>query len=288
MRVSTCLWSILIITSADLALGQDTTTSAPATRRSPDSLAGSRFSAGGYHSAHFEEMKKTFNLDEKQQARVAALLKAADEDIRNTRLELQPAPEVSRRMAQTVKEIQEARAAGDSKREKELIDERAAVTRGYVEKRDKTVARLKEIDEGLKRNVVETLRPDQAAHFEEFWAAKYSGPRGAGTYRYTGPIRSALALKAATDRLGDLTPQQKSEIETAFKTHQETTRTASTPAAEEPAMRALYNGVFTALTEGQRQRVQQELSPGDSPAANQPPSAPTGGAVTPPSMPKTP
>lgn len=286
MRVSACLLTLLVITSTGLAPGQDTPTAAPSARRSPDSLAGSRFSAAGYHSAHFDEMNKTLRLDEKQQRRVTALLKAADEDIRNTRLEMQPAPDVSRRMTQTVKEIQEARAAGDSKREKDLVEERAAITRGFIEKRDKSIARLKGIDAALKRNIAETLRPDQAAQFEEFWAAHYPDPEASAPYKYTGPIRSALALKAATDRLEDLTPQQKSEIEAAFKTHQETTRTASTPDAEEPALRALYTGVFTALTEGQRQRVQQELSPKDSPAANPLPASPAGGAVAPP--PKSP
>lgn len=250
----------MLLTS--LAAAQPSTPAPVAAEAASNLRSSSRSAAYSGHMAHYDALRDELALDDAQQQRVKGLLKAADSDFLAARREMTPTPEVTRRMTETVKEIEAAKAAGDAVRERELVAERAKLTQSFIEKRDKMVEHMSAIDASLKRNIAEALRPDQLEKFDVFWSTRFAG--AAHKRPYDGPIRSAAALRAATDRLGDLTPDQQSQIDAAFKTHQEAMRNVSKPAAEEQALRALYLRVFEVFTDGQRGRVEQELNPKDS------------------------
>lgn len=267
MRVQTRFPAMLVLVLTSFAIAQPA-----ASGNVPDARAAGRTSRVTDHVSYFGALKDDLGLDDSQQQRIKQLLKAADSDFHAARLEMTPTPEVTRRMAETVKEIEAAKTAGDAAKERELVAERAKLTQGFIEKRDQVVEKMNAVDKMLKRNIAETLRPDQLEKFEAFWPTRHAA--ALNKVPYDGLIRSAVALKAATDRLGDLTPDQQTQIDAAFKTHQEAMRAAPKPAVEEQALRALYMRVFEVFTDGQRQRVEQELTPKNAPKPPQATSAP--------------
>ncbi len=267
------LTATLVFVMTGIVLAQDES-GASGSRGAGASPASVRSASQSSHISLLKPMHSAVNLDDEQTRRITVLLNAADEEFRAARREMTPDPDVTRRMNETVTEIQAAKAAGDSQKEKQLIQERTALTQEYVKKRDRLVGKMTETDEVLKRNISETLRPEQRKQFLEFWADRHAALAEYNRKAYDGMIRSATALKAATDRLGDLTPEQKTQIEAAFKVHQETMRGPQRQNLEEQALRALYVRVFDIFTDGQRQRVEQELTPKGAPKAGEPTSAP--------------
>lgn len=267
------LSATLVFVMTGIAWAQDESASS-GSRGAGATPASIRSASQSSHIALLKPMQATLNLDEEQTRRIIALLNATDEEFRAARKEMTPDAGVTRRMNETVTEIQAARAAGDAQKEKQLIEERAALTQGYIKQRDKMVSKMNEMDEALKRNISETLRPDQRKQFLEFWGDRHAALEAYNRKAYEGMIRSATALKAATDRLGDLTPEQKTQIEAAFKVHQDTMRGPQRQNLEEQALRALYVRVFDVFTDGQRQRVEQELTPKGAPKSGEPTSAP--------------
>jgi len=244
-----------------LALAQPATT-APAPR--PDAgLSRPGRIAPDEHMLYFESMKTAVGMDAEQAEKLKGLLKSADDDFRAARTDMIPTPEVRARMSDTIKEIEAAKKAGDSQKELALIEERTQIIKTMIAKRQDMIERMKQRDDMLMREISEILRPEQHEAFRSFWPVRNPAARNLQPDPYDGLIRSPVALKAAVDRLGDVTSDQKSQIEDAFKAHQEAGR-STTQAAEQAkaaGLRKLYNDVFAVLTDGQGQRVKQELMP---------------------------
>jgi len=272
MPIRLTLLLTVVLTSAP-AFGQ-TATSAPAPHPNAGLLGGRR-SAPDEHMRYYDALNKAVKLDAQQQEQVQALLKGADDEFRAAREEMVPPEAVRTRMAETIKEIEAAKKAGESQKEAALIQERAAIIKSMITKREEMIAKMKQRDELLQREITVILRPDQISAFQEFWPNRNPAARRVLPDPYDGLIRSPIALKAATDRLGDLTADQKKAIEDAFKAHQEASRTASTTEpAKAATLRKLYNDVFAVFTDSQRQRVKAELTPKQDANSKQAASAP--------------
>lgn len=216
------------------------------------------------HMKAYDDFVAGCEMDEAQKTKLKALLTAADEDFIHLRDEIKPTDETRKKMAENLKAMQEARKAGDQNKETELRKERTRMATEFTEKRQLMIEKMKARDEELHGEIKAMLRPEQIEKFETVWKDKQIlldvGPRG--------PVfstdRNPRALKAAVDRLADLTPDQKAGVESAFKTYQEAARAPSARNNRTESARiiqTLYDQVLGLLTEGQREKVQAELKP---------------------------
>ena len=168
MHVRTSLTSVLFSTLCfSVAFGQSAT-SAPSRATAADSSASGR-GAAGQHMLYYDAMKTAVKLDEPQQQKVQALLKSADEEFRAARADMIPSPEVTRRMADSVKLIEAAKKAGDSEQELALIKQRTELIKSFTEKRQKMIDRMRVRDEALQSEITALLRPEQRESFKAFW-----------------------------------------------------------------------------------------------------------------------
>ena len=216
------------------------------------------------HMKAYDDFVSGCDMDEAQKTKLKALLTAADEDFIHLRDEIKPTDETRKKMAENLKAMQEARKAGDQNKEMELRKERTRMATEFTEKRQLMIEKMKARDEELHGEIKAMLRPEQMEKFETVWKDKQIlldvGPRG--------PVfstdRNPRALKAAVDRLADLTSDQKAGVESAFKTYQEAARAPSARnnrTENNKIIQALYDQVLGLLTEGQREKVQAELKP---------------------------
>jgi len=227
------------------------------------------------HMNAFSDFATGCDMDEAQKTKLKALLTAADEDFVHLRDEIKPTDDTRKKMADNLKAMQEAKKAGDQNKEMEVRRERTRMAAEFTEKRQLMIEKMKARDEALHTEIVAMLRPEQVEKFETVWKDKQIlldvGPRGP----LFSTDRNPRALKAAVDRLPDLTPDQKAGVEAAYKTYQEAARAPSMRTNREEsnkAIQALYDQVLGLLTQGQREKVQAELKPRNPIGA--------GGAVT--------
>jgi hypothetical protein len=212
---------------------------------------------GGW-SQMLERMAKELNLDEAQLAKAETILKAQEEKSQAIYKDFVPTPEEQQKLEGLRQARREARRAGSAEEEARVAEEMRKVQEARQARlapmQEKLVAIEKEEHDGL----LAVMRDDQKEKFEIFWADWTISRRPAG------PVRSPQALKAMTDKLADLTADQKKQIEEAFAGFKKAVREDAKEDSPEYRRRTrqLYEDVIKALTPEQREKISAQLREG--------------------------
>lgn len=199
---------------------------------------------------------RELNLDEAQQNQVRALL----EEHRNREYELRTSntipPELQEKTAKVRQEMMRAREAGDADKLKELREELQSLQKEREAHLQPIKVKLDESQEQLHDQILSTLRDDQKARFLEVWDDQLTTPDA-----YGGPVRNPRVLKSQVDKLPDLSPEQKKQIDALFEQFRRTSRDPQSAGlkARKDLHRKLYDDVFALLTAEQREKVEKAL-----------------------------
>ncbi len=204
--------------------------------------------------AELAQMTEKLKLDEAQQASIGKLLEDQQTKMNDMREKMRPTDEQREKMDAMREEMRRRARAGDDAKMQELRGQMREAMGGRMEEMRKT---MEENHKALHDGITAQLRDDQKADFDKMWQARMDqmrrGPGGPG-----GPDRGPAALKSVVDKLDDLTADQKTQIETIFKTFREATKDKSGPPSPEVG-RKLQEDVMGVLTEGQKAKVEKAL-----------------------------
>lgn len=238
-------------------------------------------SAASYTAQHKTIMKEC-GVDASNEMQLLSLLESWDEVTRSI---MASAPSPRKENADLIeklriidKEIEAARQSKNPDLVQDLTKNRVQLEEMISGIDPETKRQLEEVDKKYGGAVRELVAPEKLDRLDEILESaqetQLNRPR-------RGPVRSPRALKAITDRLGDLTPEQRRNIDGVFQQFREWQRDNRGHSAEKAAQeRKLYDDVFAILTDGQKTRVEQQLGGQPRGAANADPKAPaTAGAA---------
>lgn len=211
-----------------------------------------------------DSMTEELRLDESQRQTSRQLLidyRARQIAIRKS---FQPPSEDLDRTRQLLAEMRVAQENQDEAKIKELTEKLRQLRAEQESLLAPLRRQLQEAQEALHRDLLTLMREDQKEGFERIWHERMIERRG-----YSGRVRSPKALKDAVDKLNDLTPDQREQIQALFKEHMESERrTGITAGARDRLASRLYDAVIGLLTPEQRKEVTTMLAGRDVPAAS--------------------
>jgi Spy/CpxP family protein refolding chaperone len=199
-------------------------------------------------------------LDEAQQAEVRKIMDAQRDREKELRTSVNVPQELVDRTMKTREELAQARKAGDNAKAKQLSDE-------LVELRKERDTYMKPVQEKLEQSqeqfhdqLIVVLRDDQKAAFEEIWD-EHMAASGA----YGGPLRNPRMLKSQVDKLQDLTPEQKQQLDSLFENYRKAGRDKqqSDLKTRKEQTKKLYDDVIALLTPEQKEKVEAAMQGGD-------------------------
>lgn len=239
--------------------------------------------AGPTYNAQLETIIHDCGVQEPNRDQLRDLLRTWDADTYAIMSEAAAVdPSLAEKLAGIDKELALTNEKTDPNLIRDMNEKRKMVLEAMGGWSDDLRSRIDALDSKYSGAVRELVAPGKAERLDEILSSVQNGqpnrPRRA-------PVRSPRALQAITERLADLTPDQKARIDAAFLKFRNAQRTAANkPQADEANTTKLYDDVFAILTDGQKTRVEQELR-GRSAGAAQPesgkPAAPSaaGGAT---------
>jgi hypothetical protein len=202
-----------------------------------------------------EKMTADLKLDDAQAADIKRLVEEHQKQLRDIQNEMRQPPELVQKLGELRKKLQDAQAANDQAGMKQVTDEMQSLRREHMEKTRPARDKIMQSREELRGKLAAALREDQRPGFEKIWDEYMSG--GAGR---RGPPKNPRMLRSVVERLNDLTPDQKRQIDELFKQHDEATKGKKGPEAETHTQR-LYDAVLALLTPVQREKVEPRLAP---------------------------
>lgn len=228
--------------------------------------------AAVYESQHATIMKDC-GVDPANEKQLHAVLQSWDEVTKSivgsTKKE---SPDLLEKLAVLDKEIDAAKQSNNPDMVQDLSQKRIELVNLMNGWDPDTQKQLDEVDVKYRGAVRELVSEDKLDRLDEILeAAQDTQPNRPRK----GPIRSPRALKAIVDRLGDLTPEQRRTIDAVFQQFRESQRENRGQSPDNAAKhRKLYDDVFAVLTDGQKTRVEQQLSGRATTAAPEAPKAP--------------
>lgn len=201
-------------------------------------------------------LTKELNLDEAQQAEVKRLLDEQRSREYEARTTMHMPQELVEKMAGLRQEMRQARETGDNEKLRQVRDALVALQKDREEAMKPVQEKVAEMQEQLHDQILTILRDDQKAKFEDVWE-EHMASRGG----YGGPVRSPRALKAQIDKLQDLTPDQKQQIESLFDQFRKTSREPQNAGLKQrnELTKKLYDDVFALLTPEQKDKTEKAL-----------------------------
>jgi hypothetical protein len=157
-------------------------------------------------------LTRELKLDDAQQAEFKRLLDEQREGEFKLRTSSGPSQEFVERVQKTREEMKKARDAGDMERMKQLREELMAANKEREAQMAPIQEKVEELKDQIHDQLLTVLREDQKVRFEDVWDQHMGGSSG----QYGGQLRNPRVLKAAVDKLRDLTPEQKQQIGQLF------------------------------------------------------------------------
>lgn len=187
-------------------------------RRGDGGRRGGIMAAMADPTRYLDELAVELNLSEQQKKQVAELFeahKAKTESMREAYRLTDEEREQQRALAEEMRAALEA----DDKEKIEDIRKRVADSRAARSAKIEPVRKqIEESTAKLREDVSQLLTAEQKPKFDAFWSSMMV--RGA----YGGPVRNPRALKSVVDGLGDLSSEQKEQLEGLFRTFHESER----------------------------------------------------------------
>lgn len=205
-------------------------------------------------------MTTKLNLDEAQQAQAKKIFDENRTKVTELRKNIGLGPQFSNRMKELMQSMREAREANDMDRIRLVSDEVREMRKKQEEQLQPLRRQIQDSQDELHQQLAAILRPDQQAGFEEIWQQRMSRTQWGNAQR-----RSPQALKAAVEKVSDLSDDQKQKIDQLFKTFHEASRSREDKGDTQAAAQAgrlesrLFDDVLTQLTAPQRGVVMSEL-----------------------------
>ncbi len=204
--------------------------------------------------SQMDRLIKKLKLDEEQQSQTRALYETHKKQMGEVRDSLRPTPETREKMKGFREEMRAAREANDEARVKQLREEMRAV---QEERRarlaplhEKREAARKELHDGL----LAVMHEDQKEPFEELWKKMHEdrGPRPS--------LRDPRMLKAAVDKLSDVTSEQQEQLDALFAAFMKDSRDVEKKSKEHKKLSGkLYGNVMQVLTPEQQERITKQM-----------------------------
>lgn len=200
-------------------------------------------------------------LDQEQSAQVGIIWEAHSKAEQALRDGLRPSPELAERMGVLRREMRAAHDAGNKERIEALRKELEAIQEERTKSMTPLREKLDELQAKLHDDLMKVMREDQVEAFERVWSEQLDRREIRKSL-----LRNPNAIKAAVDRLKDLTPEQKAGIKNVLDAYKRWAREArekpgAYAAARKDKMKKLYDDVLAQLTPDQREIVTKELDP---------------------------
>ncbi len=214
--------------------------------------------AGPTYNAQLATIIQDCGVEEQNRDQLRDLLRTWDADTYAIMSEAAAVdPSLMEKLAGIDKELAAANEKTDPNLIRDMNEKRKMVLEAMGGWSDDLKGRIEALDSKYSGAVRELVAPGKTERLDEILNSVQDGqpnrPRRA-------PVRSPRALQAITDRLSDLTPDQRSRIDAAFLKFRNAQRAAANkPQTEEANTTKLYDEVFAILTDGQKTRVEQEL-----------------------------
>lgn len=209
-----------------------------------------------------EILVKELDLDKRQEAVIRKIFDKFYKTNRELRESSRPTPETEEELKELRERVREARMAGDEQRLRELRERRRELQEGRRKRHAPFRERREAAMQQLHDQIIEVLRRDQKDRFEEIWQ-QWADPR-----KLRPPLRSPRALRVVVDKLPDLTPELKQEMDVVFDRHMRATHGLEKNSPEYQSLnKRLYDDVIALLGPKQKDRVEKHLS-GRGPGRN--------------------
>jgi len=265
------LW---IVFPAGLCLGQEQVIPGGPERPDPARAQAPGQRGLGEFGPLAEKMATDLKLDPTQIAEVKRLVEEHQKAMREMQSEMRQSPETIQKMKELREKMHQAQQANDQAGMKAASDEMQAMRQEQATKIAPARSKMAQARETLRDKVKGVLREDQKAGFDAIWDEYAGGGSGRRMMR-----QNPRLLRATVERLSDLTPDQKRQIDEQFKQHDEATKGQKGAAVETQTQR-LYDGVLALLTPQQREKVESRM-PGREPRRPRGPRPPDGTEGTP-------
>jgi len=237
-----------------------------------------------YQSTYERIVRECDVSDPAKQKELSGLLKSWDVDTQQiTSTATVVDPNLSAKLEQLDKELTSARQTGNTQLATDLEQKRVILVDAMGGWHSDARKALSEMDAKYQEAVRNLVSEEKYDVLDDILATAQDTQKNRPR---RGPVRSARALQAMVDRLGDLTSAQRARIDQAFLRHRDAQRSRETRTDASTAMQTLYDEVFSVLTDGQKTRIEQQLigrqTPNAAPPAPPTPAAPPGTAPKPP------
>lgn len=254
MRKCGCCAAVFLFSAAGACFGWE-----PPAADKPEKPASrvARPARLGAAGRQLDTITKELNLDAEQAAAVAKLLDAHRDKMRNISASFRRSPEEIEEMKAIREQMREAREAGDREAMDALLASLREIRRARQEKMAPAKEQMEAAKQALHDGISELLREDQQPKFEKLWKQRFFQEG-----RRRGPVRNPRALLALVNRLDDLKPEQKKQVEDLFRQFRESqkrNRENPSPQAKKKNQAKLFNDVLAVLTPVQRQKIERQL-----------------------------
>ncbi len=199
---------------------------------------------------------RELKLDEAQEAQLKTILDEHRNRERELRISTPIPPELQEKTAKVRQAMMRAREAGDMDTLQQLREELQGLHAEREEFLKPVKEKLDESQELLHDQILNSLRDDQKARFVELWDEQLTGGDP-----YGGPIRNPRALKSQVEKLPDLSPEQKKQVNALFEQFRRASRDVQNSGlkARKELTKKLYDDVFALLDPGQKEKVEKAL-----------------------------
>ncbi|HVP13479.1 MAG TPA: hypothetical protein VMV94_20060 [Phycisphaerae bacterium] len=213
---------------------------------------------GGGPENLLQRLTTDLKLDEAQQGQVKDILDA----LRKTEYELRTSvtvpQELVERMKKAREDMRQASEAGDQERKNQLRGELMAMQKEREESMKPVQEKIEQNQEQFHDQILAVLRDDQKERFEEIWDEHMATSESSG-----GAARNPRMLKAQVDKLRDLTPDQKKQLDKLFedfrKAGREQQQQQQGLKGRKDLTKKLYDDVIALLTPEQKEKLEKAL-----------------------------